>query len=177
LDSLLRFIIQDLDLQNLIDSFHLYPETGSGVTVGAGTRSDKSENKTTSGNKTPFSEMVKKASAKFGVDEKVINAVIKNESSFKPRAVSRCGAMGLMQLMPGTAKSLGVKDPFNVEENIMAGTRYLKQKINEFGGNVPLALAAYNAGSGAVKKYGGIPPYKETVNYVNKVIKTIDSMA
>lgn len=125
----------------------------------------------------PFSEIIKEASNTYGVDEKVINAVIKQESSFNPKAVSSCGAMGLMQLMPATAKSLGVTDAFDAEQNIMAGTHYLKQKIEEFHGNISLALAAYNAGSGAVRKYGGIPPYKETIAYVNKITKSIDHMA
>ncbi|MGB4503888.1 MAG: lytic transglycosylase domain-containing protein [Syntrophaceticus sp.] len=123
--------------------------------------------------KEPFSEIIKQASEKYGVDEKVIKAVIKHESAFNPQAVSRCGAQGLMQLMPATAKSLGVSDAFDTEQNIMAGTRYLKQKLDEFDGNLHLALAAYNAGSGAVRKYGGIPPYKETQNYVNQVMKSI----
>ncbi|MDD3022765.1 MAG: lytic transglycosylase domain-containing protein [Syntrophomonadaceae bacterium] len=125
----------------------------------------------------PFSEIIKEASQTYGVDENVIGAVIKQESSYNPKAVSSCGAMGLMQLMPATAKSLGVQDAFNAEQNIMAGTRYLKQKIDEFNGNVTLALAAYNAGSGAVRKYGGVPPYKETMAYVDKVMKSIDHMA
>jgi soluble lytic murein transglycosylase-like protein len=127
--------------------------------------------------KKTFAEIIREASARYGVDESVIRAVIKQESSFNPEAVSRCGAQGLMQLMPATAQSLGVKDAFNPEENIMAGTRYLKQKLDEFDGNLALALAAYNAGSGAVRKYGGIPPYQETQSYVNKVIKSIDYMA
>jgi soluble lytic murein transglycosylase-like protein len=127
--------------------------------------------------KKTFAEIIREASARYGVDESVIRAVIKQESSFNPEAVSRCGAQGLMQLMPSTAKSLGVKDAFNPEENIMAGTHYLKQKLDEFDGNLALALAAYNAGSGAVRKYGGIPPYQETQAYVNKVIKSIDYMA
>lgn len=124
-----------------------------------------------------FAEIIREASARYGVDERIIRAVIKQESSFNPKAVSHCGAQGLMQLMPATAQSLGVKDAFNPEENIMAGTRYLKQKLDEFDGNLSLALAAYNAGSGTVQKYGGIPPYKETQAYVNKVIKSIDYMA
>jgi len=127
--------------------------------------------------KKTFADIIREASARYGVDESVIRAVIKQESSFNPKAVSRCGAQGLMQLMPTTAQSLGVKDAFNPEENIMAGTRYLKQKLDEFDGNLALALAAYNAGSGAVRKYGGIPPYQETQAYVNKVIKSIDYMA
>lgn len=127
--------------------------------------------------KKTFAEIIREASARYGVDESVIRAVIKHESSFNPKAVSGCGAQGLMQLMPATAQSLGVKDAFNPEENIMAGTHYLKQKLDEFDGNLALALAAYNAGSGAVRKYGGIPPYQETRAYVNKVIKSIDYMA
>jgi len=127
--------------------------------------------------KKPFSEIILQASARYGVDERVIRAVIKQESSFNPAAVSRCGAQGLMQLMPATARSLGVKDAFSPEENIMAGTCYLKQKLDEFDGNLALALAAYNAGSGTVKKYGGVPPYKETRAYIDKVMKSIDFMA
>ncbi|MEN6462392.1 MAG: lytic transglycosylase domain-containing protein [Syntrophomonas sp.] len=125
----------------------------------------------------PFSEIIKEASQLYGVDENVISSVIKHESSFNPEAVSSCGAGGLMQLMPSTAKSLGVTDVFNPEQNIMAGTKYLKQKLDEFHGSLPLALAAYNAGSGAVRKYGGIPPYKETQAYVNNIIKSVDHYA
>lgn len=124
-----------------------------------------------------FAEIIKEASEKYGVGEDIISAVIKQESSFNAQAVSRCGAQGLMQLMPATAKSLGVTNPFDAEQNIMAGTHYLKQKLDEFGGDLSLALAAYNAGSGAVRKYAGIPPYQETQNYVNKIMKSIDYQA
>jgi len=125
----------------------------------------------------PFSEIIKEASQTYGIDEGIIGAVIKAESSFNAKATSSCGAMGLMQLMPATAKGLGVKDAYNAEENIMAGTKYLKQKLDEFNGNLPMALAAYNAGSGAVRKHGGIPPYKETQAYVNKIMKSVDHWA
>lgn len=124
----------------------------------------------------PFSEIIREASLKYGVDEQVITAVIQQESSFNPQAVSSCGAMGLMQLMPATAKSLGVTDPYNAEQNIMAGTKYLKQQMDEFGGDLSLGLAAYNAGSGAVHKYGGIPPYKETQEYVKKIVRSCDHL-
>jgi len=124
--------------------------------------------------KDSFADIIKRASQKYNVDEDLIRAVIGQESSFNPQAVSRCGACGLMQLMPETARSLGVKDVFDPEENIMAGVKYLRDKLNEFGGNVSCALAAYNAGSAAVRKYGGIPPYKEKKAYVARILNTLD---
>ncbi|MCR4924912.1 MAG: lytic transglycosylase domain-containing protein [Clostridiales bacterium] len=114
-------------------------------------------------------DIFQKAAKTYGVDVNLLKAVAKTESGFDTQAVSSCGAQGIMQLMPETSKELGVTDPFDAEQNIMGGAKCLKQKLDEFG-DTKLALAAYNAGSGAVKKYGGIPPYKETQNYVKKVM-------
>ncbi len=112
---------------------------------------------------------INNASAKYGVDKNLIRAVIKQESSFDPTSISSAGAQGLMQLMPGTADSLHVNDPFNIVQNINGGTLYLRDQLYNFKGDVSLALAAYNAGPNSVNKYGGIPPYAETQNYVKKV--------
>ncbi len=114
--------------------------------------------------------LIEQYSAKNGLDSAFVKAVIKQESGFQPNVTSHCGAMGLMQLMPATANSLGVKDAYDPEQNIAGGTKYLKGLLDRFGGDKSLALAAYNAGPNAVAKYNGIPPYKETQNYVKNIM-------
>lgn len=113
---------------------------------------------------------VAEASAKYGVDPALIEAVIKQESGYDAGVSSYVGAQGLMQLMPETAKELGVKDSFDARENVMGGTKYLKQLMDRFDGNLTKVIAGYNAGPGAVEKHGGVPPYAETQNYVKKVL-------
>lgn len=119
-----------------------------------------------------FDEIVDQAAAAFNLPAKLIKSVIQKESNFNPNAISSAGASGLMQLMPGTATSLGVKNIFDPAENIFAGSKYLRQMMDKYDNNVELALAAYNAGPGNVDKYGGIPPFKETKNYVRKITST-----
>jgi len=110
------------------------------------------------------------AAEKYNLPPALILGVIKQESGFKPQAQSWCKAQGLMQLMPGTAKQLGVTDSFNIEQNVDGGSKYLRQMLDTFGGDLKKAVAAYNAGPGNVKKYGGIPPFKETQHYVPAVL-------
>lgn len=119
-----------------------------------------------------WSDVINEAARKFNVPAKLIQSVIQQESSYNPQAVSQAGAAGLMQLMPGTAKFLGVEDRFDPVQNVMGGAKYLRQMLDQFDDRMDLALAAYNAGPGNVKKYGGIPPFKETQNYVKKVLST-----
>ena len=119
----------------------------------------------------PYDAAINKHSERLGVAADLVRAVIQVESAFNPTAVSNKGAMGLMQLMPETARDLGIGNPFNPDQNIRGGVTYLKQLLNRYDNNVELALAAYNAGAGNVDKYDGVPPFKETKNYVNKITK------
>lgn len=125
---------------------------------------------------TDIDEIVDTFSSKYNIDGDFIKAIIKQESGFNPNATSKKGAMGLMQLMPATAKSLGVINAYNPWENVEGGVKYLKGLMDRFNNDEKLALAAYNAGPNAVKKYGGIPPYKETQNYVNSIMSAYNKI-
>jgi len=126
-------------------------------------------------NPTEYDHIIKTCSDKYGVSASLIKAVIRAESGYNPNAVSHKGASGLMQLMPGTAKSLKVSNSFDPKDNVEGGVKYLRFLLDTFKGDVSLALAAYNAGLSKVAKYGGIPPYAETRNYVNKVLSYMNS--
>jgi soluble lytic murein transglycosylase-like protein len=117
--------------------------------------------------------LIEKYAQQNGLEPKVVRALIQQESSGNPRAVSAVGAQGLMQLMPPTARAYGVTDAFDPEQNIAAGTRHFAGLLREFGGDMSRALAAYNAGSAAVKKYNGVPPYAETQNYVRRIMQNV----
>ena len=118
-----------------------------------------------------FDHIIQRVAKSYGVDPALVRAIIMAESSYNPRAVSKKGAKGLMQLMPKTAEYLGVEDSFNPEHNIDGGVRYFKELLDQFNGDVKLALAAYNAGSRRVREYKGIPPFKATQLYVKKVFE------
>ncbi|BCN31268.1 lytic transglycosylase domain-containing protein [Anaeromicropila herbilytica] len=122
------------------------------------------------GESSSMDKIFDKAAAKYNIPVELLKAVGRTESNFNAKAVSCCGAQGVMQLMPATARSLGVSDSFDAEQNIMGGAKYLSSLLKKYNGNTKLAVAAYNAGSGNVAKYGGIPPFKETQNYVKKVL-------
>jgi soluble lytic murein transglycosylase-like protein len=121
-----------------------------------------------------YGPMINAAATQYGISPALVDAVMWQESRYNSRAVSSAGAIGLMQLMPGTARTLGV-DPHDPWQNVFGGAAYLRKQLDQFNNNVPLALAAYNAGPGAVIKYGGVPPYTETRNYVSVIMRRLMS--
>ncbi len=119
---------------------------------------------------TSYDELIEREAKRWNVDASFVSALIRAESNYEPRAVSRKGARGLMQLMPATARRLSVARPFDPASNVRGGVRYLRELLDRFGNRPELVLAAYNAGEGAVESYGGVPPYRETVAYVRRVL-------
>jgi soluble lytic murein transglycosylase-like protein len=139
--------------------------------TGAGTKSSSSSHSRDPARYSRYNSLIDEAAKLYQLPESFIRAVMRVESDFNPTVVSRAGAMGLMQLMPKTARSMGVSDPFDARQNIHGGARYLRILANRFKGDLVLTVAAYNAGEGAVQKYNGIPPYRETQRYVRRVLK------
>ncbi len=150
-----------------IDGNAYLVSTGNSVNTASGTDFDKIYNDIAVDDS--LENIFAGAAKEFGINENFLKAVAKAESGFDPDAVSGCGAQGIMQLMPFTSESYGVTDPFDAKQNICAGAQLLSELLDNYNGNATLALAAYNAGSGSVQKYGGVPPYDETVNYINKI--------
>ncbi|MCA9536897.1 MAG: lytic transglycosylase domain-containing protein [Myxococcales bacterium] len=133
--------------------------------------SNANERSSDPGRYTRYDAYIREASQLYQLPESFVRAVVRVESDFNPNVVSNAGAMGLMQLMPSTARSMGVRDPFDPRQNILGGTRYLRVLANSFNGDLVLTVAAYNAGGGAVTRYRGVPPYAETRRYVQRVLR------
>lgn len=170
--GLMPALTAEVSAQQLPQNFS-YTRSADGKTTIIGTGYEQRAGVATTGRSisrtTRFDALIEQYAAEHKLNPVLVRAVIEAESAFNPRAVSHVGAMGLMQLMPGTARDLGVVNPFDPEDNIRGGTKYLRSLLDRFDGDVDLALAAYNAGPGAVEKYDGVPPYRETRNYVAKI--------
>jgi len=157
-------------LSNSLPAMQPRPAVQPKVDGNVATFADTLRTRTISSGNVDLDAIFDAAGREYNISPDLLKAVAKVESSFRPDATSPSGAMGIMQLMPGTAKYLGVDDPYNAEQSIFGGAKYLKEQLDRFDGDVKLALAAYNAGWPAVKKHGGIPPFKETQAYVPKVL-------
>ena len=173
LTSQVQSIMQKLML-DLIERLLKKMESGGQTGSTAQTTSTTSASASTGTTNTPvsgnFANLINQAAQKYGVDAGLVKSIIKAESNFNPNAVSKAGALGLMQLMPGTARGLGVSNALDTAQNIDGGVHFLSNLLKHYNGNVRLAVAAYNAGPGAVDKYDGVPPYQETQTYVNRVL-------
>lgn len=165
-----------LDKENELYAAGTQAEKASAVpekTPAAAATKKTVEKSSSASGETTLSDIFQRAAAKYDISYDFLVAVAKAESDFNTKCVSSAGAQGIMQVMPEEQKGLGIKDPFDAEQNIMGAAKLLKAHLKKFNGDYTLAAAAYNAGSGAVKKYGGVPPYKETQNYVKKIKKFI----
>jgi Transglycosylase SLT domain len=155
-----------VDDEIVIDSIAVEPDLAA--SGGPFDLSYRSERKPLFGS--PYDAIIEREAKTFDVDASLVSALIRAESNYEPRAVSRKGARGLMQLMPATAKRLSVRRPFDPESNVKGGVKYLRELVDRFGHRPDLVLAAYNAGEGAVEAYGGVPPYRETIAYVGRIL-------
>lgn len=159
-------IVNSVD--NILDGNIYLVSQGENIKPSSATDFDGVINQVSSGSES-LDDIFAEVADEYGVNLNLLKAVAKAESDFDTEAVSWCGAQGIMQLMPTTAESLGVEDPFDARQNITGGAKMLAYLLDDYNGNVSLALAAYNAGSGAVSRYGGVPPYNETLRYIDRI--------